>query len=49
MTFINTKLLLHPVNWLTLTVWLVFLGMVIHIFDAKLQSSYSHVNKTETK
>lgn len=39
---VNTGLLFHPLNWLTLMVWLVFLGLMIHIFDPHLQPAYAN-------
>lgn len=33
---INPGLLAHPLNWITLFLWLAFIGVVIHAFHPHL-------------
>lgn len=37
---INLGMLSHPLNWITLAIWLLLFGFVLSIFDTKLQSTY---------
>lgn len=42
--FINTGILKHPLNWITLLIWLAVLGYVIHLFHPTLAAAYAPQN-----
>jgi hypothetical protein len=44
-SFVNLGLMAHPLNWITMLVWLVIIGFTIHMFHPALMGNY----KDDTK
>jgi hypothetical protein len=42
MNIINVGLIAHPLNWITLAVWLFFLGAIVHSAHTRLMEDYDN-------
>lgn len=43
--FVNIKMMAHPLNWITLLIWLTFLGVVIYMVDPYLPTPHPKTAK----